>query len=133
MANKVAFELVSPDRLVMSVAAAMVVIPGTEGDFGVLAGHQPVVSGLRPGVIEIHDEGAAPERVFVRGGFAEVTNEACVVLAEEAVPVAELDRATLEARIRDTEEDLADATTDDERHHAEGVLQLLKDMLSALS
>jgi F-type H+-transporting ATPase subunit epsilon len=85
------------------------------------------------GVIEIHDEDAAPERVFVRGGFAEVTNETCVVLAEEAVPVAELDRPALEACIHDTEEDLAAAATDEDRHHAEGALDLLRDMLAALS
>jgi F-type H+-transporting ATPase subunit epsilon len=132
MADKVAFELVSPERLLISAEVDMVVVPGSEGDFGVLPGHAPLVSSVRPGVIEIHDEGKAADRVFIAGGFAEVTGAGCTVLAEEAVPVAELDRPGLEQRISDAEEDLEDAQTDNERHKSEATLALLRQMLQAL-
>jgi F-type H+-transporting ATPase subunit epsilon len=81
MTEKVEFELVSPERLLVAKAVDMVVVPGTEGDFGVLRGHAPLISTLRLGVIDIHDAGAVAERIFVAGGFAEVTAERCTVLA----------------------------------------------------
>lgn len=133
MADKVAFELVSPERLLISDEVDMVVVPGSEGDFGVLAGHAPLITSMRPGVIEVHGEGSEITRIFVAGGFAEVTNERCTVLAEEAVPVADLKRADLEQRIRNAEEDLEDADTDEARHHAEATIALLKEMLKAVS
>ena len=133
MADKVSFDLVSPERLLITIEVDMVVVPGSEGYFGVLAGHQPTVASLRPGVVEIHNEGEPVERIYVGGGFAEVTHERLVVLAEEAVPVAELDRATLEQRIRDTEEDLADATSDDSRRQASAALANLRDLLQVAS
>ena len=132
MVDKVAFELVSPERLVFSAAVDMVVVPGSEGDFGVLPGHAPVISSVRPGVVEIHDEGLEPRRIFVTGGVAEVTAARCTVLAEDAVPVEELHQGDLEQRIRDAEEDLEDAATDEERHRAEAKLALLAKLLEAL-
>ena len=75
MADKVAFELVSPERLLLSRAVEMVVVPGSEGYFGVLPGHAPLVSTLNPGVIDVYENGAIDERIFVAGGFAEVTPE----------------------------------------------------------
>jgi len=133
MADKVNFDLVSPERLLASTEVDMVVVPGSEGYFGVMAGHQPMIVGLRPGVVEIHNEGEPVERIYVDGGFAEVTHERLIVLAEEAVPVAELDRVKLEQRIRDTEEDLSQATTDNARHQAEATLAHLRDLLQAAS
>ena len=132
MADKVAFELVSPERLLISADVDMVVIPGSEGDFGVLPGHAPLISSVRPGVIRIHDQGQVSDRIFIKGGFAEVTPEGCTVLAEEAVPISELDRAGLEQRIKDTGEDLEDGQTDEARHKAEATLALLREMLEAL-
>lgn len=132
MADKVAFELVSPERLVISANVDMVVVPGSEGDFGVLPGHTPLISSIRPGVVEVHDEDTEPERIFITGGVAEVTAVRCTVLAEDAVPVKELDRASLEQRLRDAGEDLEDATTDEERRRAQAKLALLDDMLKAL-
>ncbi len=132
MADKVAFELVSPEQLLISADVDMVVIPGSEGDFGVLPGHAPLISSVRPGVIRIHDQGQVSDRIFIKGGFAEVTPEGCTVLAEEAVPISELDRAGLEQRIKDTGEDLEDAQTDEARHKAEATLALLREMLEAL-
>ncbi len=132
MADKVAFELVSPERLVISADVDMVVVPGSEGDFGVLPGHAPLISSIRPGVVEIHDEGTETERIFITGGVAEVTATRCTVLAEDAVPVKELDRASLEQRLSDAGEDLEDATSDEQRRRAEAKLTLLDDMLKAL-
>jgi F-type H+-transporting ATPase subunit epsilon len=92
------FELVSPEKLLFSKPVALVTVPGTEGDFGVLPGHAPMVTTVKAGVIEIYaEENAAPtDRIFVAGGFAEVTQTRCTVLADEATPVKELNRATLE-------------------------------------
>ena len=86
-------EIVSPDRLLLSQPVDMAVIPASEGDMGVLPGHAPVIVLLRGGVISIYEGGAVRQKLFVSGGFAEVTPERCTVLADEAVPVAELSRA----------------------------------------
>lgn len=115
MADKVEFELVSPERLLLSRSVDMVVVPGAEGDFGVLRGHAPLISTLRLGVIDVHDAGGVSERIFVAGGFAEVTAERCTVLAEQAVPVADLDRAGIEDEIRSLRDSLAVADGDAER------------------
>jgi len=84
-------------------------------------------------LVEVHDEGKEPERIFVSGGFAEVAKTRCTVLADDAVPVSEFDRAGLEQRIRDAEEDLEDADSDEARHRAEARIALLKQMLQALA
>ena len=133
MADKVQFELVSPERLLASEEVEMVVVPGTEGDFGVLVDHAPVMASVRPGVLEIHNEGADVRRIFLSGGFCEVTAERCTVLAEESAPVDELDRANLEKRLGDAREDLEDARTDAERHRAEVAIQLFEEMIRAAS
>jgi F-type H+-transporting ATPase subunit epsilon len=99
MADRVEFELVSPAKLLVSEAVEMVVVPGEEGDFGVLPGHAPVISQVRPGVIDIHEDGKVSRRIFVAGGFAEVTQERCTVLAEEAYPLEDLDVAQAEERL----------------------------------
>lgn len=114
-ADKVEFELVSPERLLVSEAVDMVVVPGAEGDFGVLPRHAPLISTLRPGIIRVFEGREVKERIFVAGGFAEVTPERCTVLAEEAVPVGEIDAAKLDQELKDLGEDLADAKTDEEK------------------
>lgn len=113
--EKVEFELVAPERLLVSEAVEMVVVPGSEGDFGVLPRHSPLISTVRPGVIRIYENGNVTQRIFVAGGFAEVTPERCTVLAEEAVEVGDIDRAAVERRLQEAREDLADAKTDAER------------------
>ena len=115
MADKVEFELVSPERLLLSRSVDMVVVPGAEGDFGVLRGHAPLISTLRLGVIDVHDAGGVSDRIFVAGGFAEVTAERCTVLAEQAVPVADLDRAGIEGEVKSLRDRLAVADSDAER------------------
>ena len=114
MADTVEFELVSPQRLLKSEPVEMVVIPGAEGDFGVLPGHSLLIATVRPGVIDIHRDGAVAEQIFVAGGFAEVSPERCTVLAEEAVPVGDIDRADAEQRLGDAKAALAKAGEDTE-------------------
>ena len=133
MADKVEFELVSPERLLLSRAVEMVVVPGVEGDFGVLAGHAPLISTVRPGIIEVHEDGKMTERIFVAGGFAEVNAERCTVLAEVAMPVGEIDRARVEQEIRDLQDDLAAAKTDDDRDAAQAKLSIAESKLQAVS
>ena len=100
------FELVSPERLLLSRQVGMVVVPGSEGLFGVLPRHAPLISTLSPGVIDVYEEGAVTDRIFIAGGFAEVTEDRCTVLAEAAVPVAELDLEATERHILDLGEEL---------------------------
>jgi F-type H+-transporting ATPase subunit epsilon len=113
--DKVAFELVAPERLLASEMVDMVVAPGAEGDFGVLPQHSLFMSLLRPGVIEIHDGGAIKERIFVGGGFAEVNERGCIVLAEEALPVEDIDIGQARQRLKNAQDDLAEATNDVDR------------------
>ena len=102
----VQFELVSPELLFMSTEVEMVVVPGTEGNFGVLPGHAPLISTIRPGTIDIYQGGAITERIFVVSGIAEVTPERCTVLADEAMAPDSLDRATTEAELQTVEGNL---------------------------
>ena len=88
MADRIQFELVTPERLIVSSEVEMVVVPGTEGNFGVLPGHSPLISTIRPGTIDIYEGRAVTERIFVVGGIAEVTPERCTVLADEAIAPA---------------------------------------------
>ena len=129
--DKVNFELVSPERLLVSEAFDMVIVPGSEGDFGVLPGHTPLISTVRPGVIDIHDGGKIAHRVFVGGGFAEVTPDRCTVLAEDAAMVDDIDTADVDRRIQDAELDLRDAESDSERARAEARLTVLQAMREA--
>jgi F-type H+-transporting ATPase subunit epsilon len=96
----VQFELVTPEQLLVSRDVDMVVVPGTEGNFGVLPGHSPLISTIRPGTIDIYEGNTIAERIFVAGGLAEVTPERCTVLADEAVAPESLDRAQLEAELQ---------------------------------
>ena len=100
MADKLQFDLVSPERALRSASVAMVVVPGAEGDFGVLAGHAPFMSTIRPGAINVYADsiGDVPERIFIDGGFAEVSDTGLTILAERAMPVSEID---IEAVARD--------------------------------
>jgi F-type H+-transporting ATPase subunit epsilon len=132
MADKIHFDLVSPERMLLSEEVDMVTLPGSEGYFGVLAGHAPVLSTLRPGLIDVKGGAEGDMRIFVRGGFAEVNPDKVVVLAEEAIPLAELDVAALEQNIRDAEEDVASATTDAERDRYAAKLEDLRQLRTAL-
>jgi F-type H+-transporting ATPase subunit epsilon len=132
MAEQVEFELVSPEKLLLSEPVDMVVVPGGDGNFGVLPRHSPLISTVRPGVIDVYNKGAVEKRIFVAGGFAEVTGERCTVLAEEAVPVEEIDRAETEQALKDARDDLTDAKNAAEKDAAEGQIKVLEAKLAAL-
>jgi F-type H+-transporting ATPase subunit epsilon len=100
MADRVQFELVTPERLLLSEMVEMVVVPGTEGNFGVLPGHAPLISSIRPGTIDVYEGQTITRRIFVISGIAEVTPERCTVLADEALPPDELDRGAIEAELQ---------------------------------
>jgi F-type H+-transporting ATPase subunit epsilon len=125
MADTISFDLVSPERMLLSTDADMVTIPGTDGYMGVMAGHMPLVSTLRAGMIDVKI-GSQDQRFFIRGGFAEVNATKLTVLAEEAIPMSEMDIAVIDQRIRDAQEDLAGAKTDEERHKASELLDDLR-------
>ncbi len=125
MAAKIAFDLISPERLLLSTEADMVTVPGTEGYMGVMAGHSPLVSTLRAGMIDVQVDGK-DDRYFIRSGFAEISPTKITVLAEEAVPMTELDLAVLDQRIADAQEDEIAAKTDGDRHKAGQMVDDLK-------
>jgi F-type H+-transporting ATPase subunit epsilon len=133
MSEKVEFELVSPERLLLSEAVEMVVVPGSEGDFGVLAGHSATISSIRPGVIAVFEDGAVTSRIFVSGGFAEVTPERCTVLADDAVPVGEIDRDALEKSIADLRDDVGAAPDEANKAAAETALAIAEAKLAAIT
>jgi len=134
MAEKFAFELVSPEKLLVAQQVEMVVVPGGDGYFGVLKGHMSMLSTVQPGVIDVYEQrSAVSSRLFVTGGFAEVTPERCTVLAEEVVPVALLDRGKVEQELRDAEEDVADAKSPGDKAVAERALKLAQAKLTAVT
>ena len=133
MAEKFLFEIVTPARMMRSEEADLVVIPGGGGNFGVLAGHAPILSTLRPGVIEILDENLKVlDQIFVEQGFAEVTPERCTVLAEEAMRVDEITRDDAEARLKHAHDSLLVADTFGVRLGAERELRAAEAMCEAL-
>lgn len=132
MADTVKFELVSPERLLFSAEVESVVVPGTEGDFGVLPGHARLISTVRPGVISVFQNGKVTDRIFVEGGFAEVTGAGCTVLAEHAVPVSELQRDSAQQAIQDAREDIEDAKDDEARKEAAKDLEVAEARLQAI-
>ena len=133
MAERTEFELVSPERLLLSEPVEMVVVPGSEGDFGVLPRHAPFITTLRPGVIDVYEAGKVKDRIFVSGGFAEVTPQRCTVLADEALPVAEIDTGKAEQDIRDFTADLAEAKTVEERARLTRAVEVAKAKIRAAS
>ena len=127
------FDLVSPEKLLFSSDVVQVDIPGIEGDFGVLAGHEPMVTTVRPGVLVIYGGGGEQLRIVVHGGFAEVGPEGLTLLADTAVPIEEFDRAMLADAIKDTEEDVADSKDDWRRDKLARRLEQLRTLQAALS
>ncbi|MEI9888290.1 MAG: F0F1 ATP synthase subunit epsilon [Rhizomicrobium sp.] len=125
MTDKIAFEIVSPEKLLLSDTADMVTVPGSEGYMGVMAGHSPVITTLRPGMIDVLQDGT-DTRYFIRGGFAEIGPAKVTILAEEAIPFAEFDLAVLDQRIKDAEEDLIASTSDATRARVAELLDDLK-------
>ena len=132
MADTVEFELVSPEKLLVSEPVEMVVVPCAEGAVGVLPGHSPLIATVRAGVIDIHEGGAVRESIFVAGGFAEVSPERCTVLAEEAIAVGDIDRSAAEQRLAAAKSALGKAG-EEERATAESELRIAEALLTAAS
>ena len=133
MADVVQFELVSPERLVLSSEVSMVVVPGAEGDFGVLPGHSPMISNVRSGVISIYNDRAIEARIFVAGGFAEVSNNRLTVLTEDAVALDEIKRADADTRLAEAREAVGDASDDRDRVNAEKQLAIAEALVVAVA
>jgi F-type H+-transporting ATPase subunit epsilon len=131
VADKVAFQLVAPERLLVAAEVDMVVVPGAEGDFGVLPMHSLFMSVLRPGVIETYEGGQVIGRIFVAGGFAEVNERGCTVLAEEAMPVEEIDAEQARQRLSDAQEDLREPPDDDARARLEREIRIAEAQIQA--
>jgi len=132
MADLLKFELVSPERLLSSGEVQQVVVPGTEGEFTVLVNHAPVLSTLKPGVVTVTDESGSDERIFVRGGFAEVNPAGLTILAEEAVAMSELSADDLAQKVKNAQEDVDDATDTEKKRRAQEALDHLTQLQSAL-
>jgi F-type H+-transporting ATPase subunit epsilon len=128
MADTFKFELITPDRRLLSEEAAQVLVPGFEGDFTVLPGHAPVISALRPGVVDAALADARKVRVFVKGGLVEADADRLTVLAERAIPVEAMDAATIEAELQTAEAELAEAGDDAARLVAATAVEQLKAM-----
>jgi F-type H+-transporting ATPase subunit epsilon len=131
MAEPFQFELVSPERLLMSEPVDAVVVPGAEGYFTVLKDHAPFMSTLKPGVLDV-TRGSETDRIFVRGGFADVNVGGLTILAEEAIPLAEVDAAAWAQEVRDAEEDVNDAKDPEAKAAAELRLHQLKEVQAAI-
>lgn len=132
MADKISFALVSPEREVFNGEVDHVMVPGSEGEFGVSPHHAPVMAVVKPGALKIVD-GASVRKMFVNGGFADVTPEGLTVLAEDAVDLANVDPATLEQELKDAREDLGDANGDAVRIQTRRALARLEAMKAAMA
>jgi F-type H+-transporting ATPase subunit epsilon len=126
MAGTFKFELVTPERIALSEDADRVVVPGIEGSFTVLAGHAPVISVLRPGMIDVTLPDARTTSIYVGGGFAEVDAEHVTVLAEKAYDVSEMDSETISNELEQAEADLASAASDAARLAASSAVERLR-------
>lgn len=127
------FDLVSPERLLISEEVEAVVIPGTEGEMTVMANHAPVMTTIKPGVVTVKPAGGADQRFVVFGGFADILPSGCTLLAEEAVEVKDIDREDLTRRIQDAREDVGDAKDDAARAKAQEFLDHLTTLESAIA
>ncbi len=134
MSNVIQFELVSPEEKLVSESVYMVEIPGDEGRFGVMKGHCSLLSSLKPGVVRLYKEqGGEAREIFIAGGFADVTAESCTVLAEEAIPVKDLSKESLEQLLSDLNEDIGLAEEKADKNHIQNKITLTKAKISAVS
>ncbi|MBO6724492.1 MAG: F0F1 ATP synthase subunit epsilon [Rhizobiaceae bacterium] len=132
MADSFKFELVSPERLLISEEVEQVIIPGAEGEMTVMASHAPVMTTIKPGVVTVKPASGSEQRYVVFGGFADVVPQGCTLLAESAVPVGEFDRAELEKRIDAARRDAESTENDEARSRAELYLNQLTTLEGAI-
>ncbi|MCP4009830.1 MAG: F0F1 ATP synthase subunit epsilon [Proteobacteria bacterium] len=133
MAQSFAFELVSPEKLVLSEQAMQVVVPGTEGYFTVMANHAAVIAMIKPGVVEITLESGDEKRMLVRGGFADVSPDGLTLLTEYVSDLANFDLEELDQQIKNAGEDVSDAQTDEKRDKAQLLLNQLEEAKAAIN
>ncbi|MFD2238639.1 F0F1 ATP synthase subunit epsilon [Aureimonas populi] len=133
MADSFKFELVSPERLLLSERATAVIAPGTEGYFTVMAQHAPLMATLKPGIVRATLEGGAERRIFIQGGFADINPDGFTLLAEHATPVEDLDTAELDKQIQNAREDVADAGSAEVKARAEKRLGDLQNAREAIN
>ena len=131
MAETTLFELVSPERLILSKDVTMVVVPGSEGLFGVLPRHTSMLSALAPGVVDIYEDEVITERLFVVNGFAEVTADRCTVLAEDVIPIENLNPDELEEKIEEMRGEVRNAS-DIDVHRLNGLIAQKEIVLQAM-
>jgi F-type H+-transporting ATPase subunit epsilon len=132
MADTFRFELVSPEKLLISADVREVQVPGSEGDFTVLPNHAPVIAMLRPGILRVPGYDGPNGAIYVRGGLADVGPERLIILAEQAVPLGKVDAAFLEGEIAAAEKDVAASRDEDTRYQAEDVLERLRSLRDVL-
>lgn len=132
MADSFNFELVSPERLLLSATVTEVVIPGMDGEMTVMAHHAPTMTTIKPGVVTVVTADGRSDRYVVFGGFADIIPEGCTLLAESAVAVADIDRADLAKRLQDAREDYADAASDTGKQKAQQYLDQLTTLEAAI-
>jgi F-type H+-transporting ATPase subunit epsilon len=134
-AQTIAFELVSPEARLVSEPVSMAVIPGEEGEFGVGADHSALVASLKPGVVELYKDGSKEpyRKIFIAGGFADVTATSCTILAEQAVNVNDLDLAQLEQQVKNLSEDLGMAKDESEKTRIQKRIDMTKAKMSAVT
>jgi len=134
MTSLINFELVSPEKKLVSEPVHMAVIPGDEGMFGVLHGHCSLLASLKPGVLKIYKtQGGDITRIFIAGGFADVSAEKCVVLAEEAINVRELNADKIHAELKDLAEDLEMAVEKTDKVRIKNKIGILNAKLQAIA
>ncbi len=132
MSNNIHFELVSPEKKLISQDVYSVQIPGDDGEFGILANHSSLLSSLKPGVVKLYEtDGASPRNIFIAGGFADVSATNCTVLAEEAIPVEDLNRESLEQHLKDLNDDLAMASEPADKRRVHDKIVLVKAKIEA--
>ena len=125
------FELVSPEQLLFSGEVESVAIPGVEGQMTILRDHAPVMTTLKPGVVEVADSASKTSRIFVRGGFADVATGGLTILAEVALPIEQLDAAKIAQELKNAQEDLADAASDEAKRAASEKLDQINELKAA--
>lgn len=124
MSDNFAFELVSPEKLLISKQVNMVVAPGAEGDFGVLAHHAPMIITLRAGLLTLTENGTETDKVFVAGGFAEITPDRCTILAEEAIAVKDLNKSEIDGKLQKLHDQKALAETEQDHQQLDNLIAI---------
>lgn len=125
MADSFHLELVTPSSLYFSGEATMVVIPGAEGDFGVLPNHAPLISQIRPGIVSITKENGQEEKLFIRGGYTDVTPSCCTILAQEILQLSDISAELIESRTEEAKKSLRRAQSEVVKQKAETELEVL--------